>query len=369
MVALVATLLLGLPGVATLLVPGGAGGGAPPGAVPSTAPLLYHASISSNETPPSGTVGVGSEVAIDYSVAVAGADPAARFQIYLPPMLMVLPTTAGGIHLHLASAVESTSGRNATVVPNGPAARQTAASTFASNGSASLSSLGLALMASWDAGAYTVEFGWRWAITAPDGATTFGPWSATETVAPAAMTALVGSPTHALSLGAPYALCFTGALSGRTFSVRLGTTDPVASYDLGETAVATGNNGSACLSATFTGPIVTPQAAVIHVWDTSNTTYLLYAIDVQVLDPPGSGGTDASPGAGSAGIEWGAGIGVVVLLVLIVLLFRRRGAPPAPIEVAPASMDPTTFPDPPPPVPELPPPPPPPGATAFRRGG
>ncbi len=361
MPAIVTVLLLGLPGLA-LVAPPIAEAAPPRSVATSTAPpLTYHAFLSSNTSVPNVTAPAGSEFAVDFSVSATDLPAHAGAAIGVPPTLVLLPTSTGTLHLYLDAISVDVNGTAATIVPDGPALREGAETQFESNASASLTSDGLAVMASWPQGESGVVLQWRWVITAPDGTTQFGGWAAPQSLAPANLVELTGSPDHTLTIGTTYTLCLSGPTVGQTYAIRLGTSTPVAAYSLGQETIGSGAGGAICLNATFSGPATTPQPAVVHLWELGNVTFLVLAVDVELSDPSGGGPTAGTASVPLTEVLVAIGLAFVAVVIAVAVLYRRRARRPKTPGPSPSANGTSAPPEPFAPSPE--PAPPPPGAT------
>jgi|GEM_PF-2958335 len=324
------------------------------GARPSTivVPPAYHANLYVNASAPTAATAPGTAITAEYSVQSTGypgsPGPAT---ITVPSAVVMIPTTDTLLHLYLAPVNLTLTGNASAEATAGPASKFGTALTFNTTGTALLSSQGIALMASWPHAQVPVEFRWRWAMSAPDGSTTEGTWSAWQSVVPAALAAFVPDPPHTWTLGSPYMTCLTGPLAGRSFSLHVSTANPVAQYDGGEVTVPTSGPGTTafCWNSTLPTSIV-PQQAFIHLWEFANLTYLLDVVLIE-LAAPGSGTAVTPPFTPPAINGWsvvlvaGAIIAAVIVGVELYLLagYRRAHRPPPPPPPAASGSTPSAF--------------------------
>lgn len=324
------------------------------GSVPGAVALVPHSAIDSYAPGPNGTTPPGEQLSAGYEVEVPNYTASLGTPIVrVPNVLVRLPTTTGAIHLYL-DAVNITVTSSAPVAAGaGPLTHLPAAETFNATSAGELSSQGLAVMAAWPYGEASVLFRWHWTSVGPDGSVGGGVWSNWTTVVPAELVDLGGQVGRTWTVASPYELCLTGALAGRTFSLRVATTSPPSQLDGGE---ASGGAASyLCWNNSL--PDSTPsQSAVVHLWETDNTTFLLEAFDVDLV-AAGSPTSWPPPASSSALIAEASGgvLAAAVALVLLHLVLRskrpRTSEPPA---VPPL----VAGPPPPPAPPEFRPPPP-----------
>jgi hypothetical protein len=199
--------------------------------------------------------------------------------------------------------------------------------TFNVSTPAVLSSQLVAVMTSAPYGSVAMSATWRWALAAPDGTTSFGPWSPAQGFEPAEYAELTSSGPSSLTPGSTFTVCVTSPEPDREFSLHLETANPYD--DFVQVNRTTGPAGTAaCWGATVAG-WVTPQVILAHVWDYDQVTLLLYILKVTVIGPP----------AGNFGAlgHFGTWSGLVTLCALAAgasvaawsgVRFVRRRSPP-----------------------------------------
>jgi hypothetical protein len=319
--------LAGAPAPSTLATPAHA---APAQGGP---PLTYHANLYLASPVPAGPMSFGEELAATYGVMVpAFPSWSPPEYVVVPSALLTFPPSAGGSQVYLP-AENVTIRTNASVtVAVGPAVRESAR-TVPPNASASLSTQGVAVSASWPTGTYSVEVRWQWTLISPNGGRTSGNWSAWESVAPAQIAGIVGSAPKVLVPGSPFDFCLNGTLQGRSFSLHLSMGANGSQLDLGNATIPDRSTPVFCWNSTISSSL-SPQPAYLHVWEIDNTSFLLYVLKVQVQP----GATSKTSGYGWMPSSWSGPLMLPIFLGLLVLvavfavvLVRRRNArrPPA----------------------------------------
>jgi hypothetical protein len=175
-----------------------------------------------------------------------------------------------------------------------------------------------------------IAMSWRWSFLSPNGSTSYGPWSSPQVIAPPIPATPGGSWGTNWVLGSAYPVCLSGAIGGRSFTLRVIIADPPSTIALPTVSVPIGFE-DLCWNSTLPGGI-SPQPASLHLWEVTNVTYLLAASDIQLVATGSRGGTAAAPGPL-------LGIGVWLLVALIaggalialeVVFLLRRAATPVP---------------------------------------
>ena len=296
--------------------------------------LNYDANLYLSTPAPGGSLPFGAQIGTQYELAVPNHPVTGSSDyIVIPTGVLVLPVSTGVAQLVLPTVNVSVHSSDSQYVAVGQLVRVPTQENLSGPQTAIVSSQGLAVTASWTIGAYSVLVRWHWTIVTPDGTRTNGSWSPWAIVKPAAIVALVGSVPKTMTRGAPFSLCLGGALANRVFSLHLSIGHNGSQVDLGATTVPMHTPLPYCWTTTLTTTVAS-QSAFLHVWDTtSNTSYLLFVLRVQVQDPSAvlSSGPARSPLDGSAltALPVAAVIAVAVALVAVaaVLLIRKRGSP------------------------------------------
>lgn len=336
------------PGRSSVVTPAAVSDGVHPSL--SVSPYLTsHANLLVNDTAPSGAFPAGETLTVVYSIQVLGAPAGAiGTKVDIPSAVVQLPATPSVVRLYPHS-VEATIGPNGSVWAT-PGSGTTISSSIAFNatGNSFLSTYGVAVTASWPYGQYTIQFQWRWVLVAADGASTTGPWSSPVSVLPALLAKFAVPPPSSWVKGAPYALCLTGPIAGRTFSVHVYISDPLQQFDDGPVSVPSSAAVPFCWNSTLPNDVHT-QLASIHLWEYSNVTYLLSVLPVQIVNATQ---TPVHGGVAAATVGWlpfalgGGVVAVAVTVVGLVLLLNqqrsRRRPPRSPDGVAPSQNSPST---------------------------
>jgi hypothetical protein len=363
--------------VLVVLLPGGSGAGGPSaeaGAVTASTPpgLYYHANLYATTAPPNGTTPVGELIGAEYALdapTLPASSGAATVQV--PAAVVTLPASSGPIHVTFGPVNVSLAGPATATASAGASTRFGAPLVFNASPAASYSTQGLAVMASWPAGAYPVEFRWHWLLDAPDGRITGGPWSNTTSVVPA-QTADVSIPTSRTWVtGTSPSVCVAGPVAGRTFSVHLSITTPSSAFVTSTVTVPAAQSGPYC----WPNPLpagTASQSAFLHVWEIGNQTFLLDVLAVRLLNAPAANGPQSLSSGPHGPPPWLLpGLVLTGIVALVVLGWLSPGTvrrllpnwgrrpkgevrPPAGAEV---ESGPTETPSGPTPLPPPPPPP------------
>lgn len=318
----------------TAALPSAYGSGAPAsGPAPATSgPALTpvsHAALRFVLPDPASTTQVGERVAAAIQLSVpnftARAGPSL---IVVPPTGLYVQTVNSTLQVLMAGANVSINGTGVIDFALGPSARETQSVSYPSNGTAILSSQGVALMAEGPFGQSEVQMRAHWVLMDPDGATQNGPWTAWSTIWPAEFVALQPIATRTWVPGGSYPICLSGSLSQRTFSFHLGLAAPGSQVDEGSVTVPASAPQPYCLSATVASSIA-PQTAYGHLWEYGNTTYLLYVFQVRIANGTVGGLAPQSPGGTLPslivlGLVAAGGIALIVAVVHPSSPLRRK---------------------------------------------
>jgi hypothetical protein len=304
--------------------------GAPPA-------LLHHGNLSTNLTPLSGTQPPGSAVAVGYSVVPEYNVSGGTLSIGIPPILAELPSSTGTLSLYFHALNVSVAGGATATGILGPPARFAQGVVLNGNGSGIVSSQGVAVMSSWSDASHGLQFRWRWVLIGPDGSLTTGPYSVPQTVFPAQTATPYPAPSKTWTVGSPYTFCLSGPIGGRSFTLRLAISQPPATIALPVADVPAGS-AAYCWNSTLPQG-VSSQPGVLHLWELANVSFLLAAVDIQLV-PARTSGSGAASGAwfGSSLPLWLlAAFGVVGVIVVAEVAWlavraspshRRFGPPP-----------------------------------------
>ena len=302
--------------------------GTPAAVHPSTVHLasVYHGNLYVNVSGPLGFADIGSRVSAQYRFLVSDfTSGGGGNQLRIPSTIVLLPARQGPLHFYLPSGnltVNSSSTPTGTI--NG-SVRLTSSVTFNTTPVAALTSQGFAVMASWLRCEFQVFFQWQWKLLRSDGSATDGPWSNWSKLVPTQTAWIQNSPPRDVAAGAPYLVCLGGPIATRTFSVHLSTSAPVVSFSGPAVTVPPGFVGVYCFNTTMPSDI-TPQAAIIHVWEYSTLTFLLFQLPVQIHNASWTGATGSGSPPALAYPAWllpVAAVLVVMALVVGVAFYAR----------------------------------------------
>lgn len=295
-------------------------------AATSASPLTFHGNYNQNETGPSLNVPAGEVVEVAYGVEAVGfLGTASPGQVRFPSAEAMFPTASGPLHLYLSPANATLNASGLTEVVAGPPLKLASSVSFNRSSLAYLSTMGVALMASWPTGTYALNVRWHWTLVAPDGSETVGAWSTPAQLVPAGFARLAVPLAHVWNIGGSYSVCLTGPLAGRSFVLRLSVVSPVHWIVEPAFSVASNSSAPACWS-NLVPSSVSPQSGWVHLWETtSNSSFLLYEAQVQLVGPPATHSTRAPT---VTAVALGFGVGAAIVAVIgIVRLRRRRRAP------------------------------------------
>ncbi|MCI4366191.1 MAG: hypothetical protein L3K08_00390 [Thermoplasmata archaeon] len=292
-------------------------------------PLLHHGNVSSNLTPMAGTGAPGVGVDVEFSLAAIGGNPtSAGGSVQIPPILAELPVANGSLSMYFRATnvtLNASGGADGTL---GPAARFPTGFQLDGNRSGLVSSQGLALMSTGPAGSQSFAVKWRWDLHAPDGSSSGSAWSPTTVVAPDQVVVPALAAGKTWSIGSPYTFCLNGPVGGRTFTLRLAIASPPAVVVLPTAAAPIGSSGF-CWNSTLPAG-VSAQTASLHLWEVTNTTFLLAAFNVQIVAAdPGSAGAFGPASINGLG-PWlwlAVAAGVAIIGSELFLLVRSRASP------------------------------------------
>jgi len=273
--------------------------------------LTSHSNLYVNASAPSAALPPGEEFAAAYAVQVPGYTPAlGPATVRIPNAVVQIPTTTGAMHLYLTQVNLSVTSTAVVTGAAGPLTRFGSPLAFNASAIAFLSTQGIAVTASWPYAGPAVQFRWHWTMTAPDGNTSSGPWSAWTSVVPGQLADIAIPISHVWTIGQAYEMCFSGPVGGRTFSIHLATSTPVQQLDGGAATVPVGGPTPYCWNSTLPTQVA-PQSAFIHLWEYGNVTFLIYVIQVNLVTESSGGG------AGGAGDDAGAIPPVTWLIVAV----------------------------------------------------
>ena|SRR5579862_9252959 len=318
-------------------------------AAPSVAALVYHANLSFTVSVPAVVLPMGVEFGSTYEVVVPTFPSSSQPEyVLVPGALLRFPTSVGYSQLNLP-AVNVTIRDNGTVtVPIGPLIREAAGRTIPINQTATLSTQGVAVSATWPAGKYPTDVRWQWLEVNPNGGRTNGSWSAWQEVDPAQVVSVLGTVPKIISVGNTYPICLEGPIAGRSFAVHLSVGLNGTQIKLGVAEVPLLSPSPFCFNNTLSVP-VSPQAAYLHVWEDGSTPYLHFVFKVQVENPGGetpSGPSRDLPAFFGVPSAYLIVAGVLLIVALAMVLWVRRRPP---TRVAPVAIG-ALPPAPPPPL-------------------
>jgi len=346
-------LLASLPGALAGPVPArGSGPTAPRSPAVVAGPQQYNANLNFTVVVPAAVLPMGVEFGSTYEIVVPTFPSSGPPQsVVVPSAIVRFPSTVGYSQLILPAVNVTIQNNGTVVVPVGPLIREAAGRSIAVNQTASLSTQGLAVTATWSPGMYPTDVRWQWLEVNPDGGRTNGSWSAWQQVDPAQVLTVVGALPKIITEGVPYAICLSGPIGGRSFAVHLSVGANGTQLALGVADVPVGAVAPFCFNNTLAVPVA-PQAAYIHLWEEGTTPYLHFVSKVNVEDPSApapSGSLPASPSMDGMPLLPLVAVVVILAAVLAVFLWVRR--PPS----APGESFPSGLPLPPPPSPSAPP--------------
>jgi hypothetical protein len=317
----------------------------PSPAAHDTATLAFHANLYASTPPLTGGARAGLQVELNYKVAANGSQPLVGSAVVrIPEVVAMLPTTRGVLDLFFASLNVTVNGTQPRQALAETTQRFTSALTFVDSTPGVVSSQGLAVEASWPNGQHSVTFQWNWVLVQSNGSTTLGTPSAPETVVPAQIVDFLTMGGKSWVDGTNYRVCLAGPVEDRNFSVHVALVTPASLVDTGTVGINTSTASPFCWNLTMAAAAA-PQNLTFHLWETTNISFMLDVVQVQLVAASVQPSGHTTPGTtGQGGTlpmwEWFALAAAVVLAVLaaVALMARRQRAPPA---AAPTSSGPT----------------------------
>ena len=196
--------------------------------------------------------------------------------------------------------------------------------TFNGSGAALLTSSMVAVMTQLSWGTLSLNISWRWEISPPGMAADWSNWSGDQSVVPDQFLSVSSTGPLTMLAGAPFSVCVTGGIGGRTLSLHAETPNPYYDFAQVNATIPQNTSGPYCWSVPIPAndpnndlPWVTPALLVVHIWDYQDfrgphfTTLLLYVIQVTLVHAYAI--TIHEKGL-PAGTPWNATIGGVTIL-------------------------------------------------------
>lgn len=243
---------------------------------PTPSSILLPIALPNQSVPAGGSLAATVEFAVvNYSSHQSG------LQVSVPSDFATFPTSSGGeVQLYLPPEAFAVTGSGWLVASEQTkAVTEPSGLTFASTGSAVLSTQKIAVLANATYGTMTLEVRWQWSITPSGGSTTPGPWSVPTPKAnwpsstpsefyPAPYVAITSSNGPSETIGANFSAQLTGIVASRYFFLELESPSTgKVSQDHGQTAA------SGATKATVTIPILNydrylyPGSYLVHIHD------------------------------------------------------------------------------------------------------
>lgn len=243
---------------------------------PTPSSILLPIAPPNQSVPAGGSLGATVEFAIvNYSSHQSGV------QISVPSDFATFPTSSGGeVQLYLPPQVFTATGsgwlvaseQTKTVVePSGV--------TFATTGSAVLSTQKIAVLANATYGTMTLEVRWQWSITPSGGSTTHGPWSVPTSKAnwpsstpsefyPAPYVAIASWNGPSETVGTNFSAQLTGIVASRYFFLELESPSTgKVSQDHGQTAASGATKTTVTIPMLNYDRYLYPGSYLVHIHD------------------------------------------------------------------------------------------------------
>ncbi|MGP8159279.1 MAG: hypothetical protein ACLPWO_06720, partial [Thermoplasmata archaeon] len=186
-----------------------------------------------------------------------------------------------------------------------------------------LTSSMVAVMTQLPWGTLSLNVSWRWELSPPGLAVSWSNWSDDQAVVPDQYLAVSSTSPLTMLAGAPFSVCVSGAIGGRTLSLHAETPNPYYDFAQVNATIPQNTTGPYCWSVPIPAvnpnnnlPWVTPVSLIVHVWDYQNfpgphlTTLLLYVIQVTLVQAYGV--TFKESGLPS-GTNWSVTVGTTTL--------------------------------------------------------
>jgi hypothetical protein len=291
-----------------------------------------NGALTANGSGPNAAEDSAYKITIAYHVQFANVTyPQGPYSVAIPGLVALLPTTTGELHIYLPPSNFTSPSRTGESPYTSDSLRVPSGTDFTTSAPATLSSSGLALMASWPYGNGSIEVQWQWIATFGDGSQQTGALSPWQYVEPTQIALIEGYPPTSLPAGSNYELCLGGPIAGRTFSVHFTSTQPVQTYNGPQVTIPLSESGTYCWNSTIPSPLA-PQSLSIHLWEYGKLTFLVYETSVAI----GNGQTSTSPPGTTlpaALPTWFAptlvvGIAICIGLAVWLVSSRRPAAPP-----------------------------------------
>ncbi|MCI4341911.1 MAG: hypothetical protein L3K11_06040 [Thermoplasmata archaeon] len=269
---------------------------------------------------PTGAFYPGTLFRAEYSLTLLAAPPGAPpLQVWVPPPLLSFSTSLGAVHLfgpwaNFTFGAPGSPSANQSAVFNVSAFTLTSGSFVAGNKTIFTSQL-VSVMANLPYGAANLSLSWRWKIVQPDGGTSSSAWSPPAVIHPGYYVSVVSAGPSALGPLGSYAVCITGPLGGRTFSLHLEIAKPLD--DFSKTNITAPASATSLCWSTSVPPGIPAGPLLAHVWAYDQVTTLLYVFKLTLLNstPPSGGPLDWwAQGPHAANLAaLVAGLGVIVV--------------------------------------------------------
>ena len=156
---------------------------------------------------------------------------------------------------------------------------------FQTGASATFDTQLAALMTPFPYGSIALEAQWKWTLVAQDGTAVNSSWSpgAPQFLEPAQYADLLSISPVQLAPGAGITSCLGGPIVNRTFSLHAETVRPLNDFVQNTNTVPVNESNAFCQTIVIPSNVA-PQPLLVHIWDYTVVTLLLYIVKVSLVN-------------------------------------------------------------------------------------
>ncbi|MCI4319033.1 MAG: hypothetical protein L3K23_02735 [Thermoplasmata archaeon] len=156
---------------------------------------------------------------------------------------------------------------------------------FQTGATASFDTQLAALMTPFPYGSIALYAQWKWTLVAQDGSEVNSSWSpaAPELLQPAQYADLLSIVPVQLAPGGGITSCLGGSIVNRTFSLHAETVRPLNDFVQNTNTVPANETNSFCQTIVIPSNVA-PQPLIVHIWDYTVVTLLLYIVKVSLVN-------------------------------------------------------------------------------------
>jgi hypothetical protein len=246
-----------------------------------------HGNILIRSTAPQGDALPGVVLTVQYRLAIVNDTPSTgAVPVRVPGTLATFQTHSGPLFVFGLS-------RNVTL--EGPGFSDPNVTTtsilldnetaFQSGATASFDTQLAALMTPFPYGTIALEAQWKWTLVAQDGSQVNSSWSpqAPQFLEPAQYADLLSIAPVQLAPGGGVTSCLGGPIGNRTFSLHAETVKPLNDFVQNTNTAPPSQANSFCQTIVIPSNVA-PQPLIVHIWDYTVVTLLLYIVKVSLVN-------------------------------------------------------------------------------------